>query len=156
LKEQARPKPTEWSVLASIVAEHLDPVDPTDPIDPTNSTDSAVPNESPNPTHSTDATPQHVNRLELICLASGTKLITGTISRQVPNLLLDCHAEVLCRRLFKRWLLDRLSDPDWSEAKLERIRLHMFVSQLPCGSIVRYQGDGTTPDLHLAATLING
>ena len=79
------------------------------------------------------------NRLQLICLATGTKLVTGPLAF-TPNVIRDCHAESLCRRMFRRWLLDRLAHGQ--DLDLAGRRFHMCISQLPCGVVNRYKGVG--------------
>ncbi|XP_074595098.1 adenosine deaminase, tRNA-specific 1 [Brevipalpus obovatus] len=69
-------------------------------------------------------------------LATGTKCVTGRPS-QVENVLIDCHAEIIARRGLKRYLMARYED---NNQRNENFVIHFFISQLPCGTIDRYQG----------------
>lgn len=98
--------------------------------------------------------------LSVVSLATGTKCVTGTKSAIGNNIISDCHAESLLKRAFKRYLLSKIAagkgcstantlHPQVHDEK-ELIRdqklLHqhedyyLFVSQLPCGTIDRYEG----------------
>jgi len=86
-------------------------------------------------------------RLRVVSLATGTRCIG--VSRIVTargQSVHDCHAEVLCRRAFQRYLLGEIGGCSNSqEVILERvgssptwrlkpgIRLHFYTSALPCG-----------------------
>lgn len=85
-------------------------------------------------------------QLRLLAMATGTRCIGVTAMLggrgQVVH---DCHAEVLCRRAFQRYLLAELGRgggdllepgrprpfPTWKLRS--NVRLHFYVSALPCG-----------------------
>ena len=74
--------------------------------------------------------------LNLVSLATGTKCVTGEPSK-VENVIVDCHAEVLARRGLKRYLMAKL---DADQQVGANFMLHLFISQLPCGTLDRYRG----------------
>ena len=95
----------------------------------------------------------------LIALTTGTRCVTGTPAT-LANAVLDCHAEVLLKRAFKRFLIGRLlalkrqtteekekAGEDASApvqvdlSPLLGLKYYLFVSQLPCGIAHRYQGE---------------
>eukprot|EP00931_Biecheleriopsis_adriatica_P060479 TRINITY_DN36331_c0_g1_i1.p1 TRINITY_DN36331_c0_g1~~TRINITY_DN36331_c0_g1_i1.p1 ORF type:complete len:533 (-),score=80.04 TRINITY_DN36331_c0_g1_i1:141-1739(-) len=97
--------------------------------------------------------------LRVLALATGTRCVgVAAMTAGHGQVVHDCHAEVLCRRAFHRYLLAEIlhSAPDTSVAGIERsllqrlpaaegneeevcfalkpgVRLHFYVSALPCG-----------------------
>jgi hypothetical protein len=76
------------------------------------------------------------NQKKVIALSTGTKCLPGN-KKEKPNLLMDSHAEVLCKRAFKRYLIHRIKSNNF----LGDYQLHLFISQLPCGVVERYKGE---------------
>lgn len=58
---------------------------------------------------------------------------------KLKNLIIDCHAESLCRRAFKHYLANKIRQGSSTE-DLESAEYHLIISQLPCGLINRYKG----------------
>ena len=115
IKNRGKPQSHEWTVLASILAE----------------------NEG---------------KLEVIALATGTKCVGEAQMSEKGLVVNDCHAEVLCRRAFLLFLmremaqfrstgksayLEEKGDSDKLQMKAS-IRLHLYVSQTPCGFASEY------------------
>ena len=115
IKNGGKPQSHEWTVLASILAEKE-------------------------------------GKLEVIALATGTKCVGETQMSEKGLIVNDCHAEVLCRRAFLLFLmremaqfrstgksayLEEAEDSDKLQMK-ENIRLHLYVSQTPCGFASEY------------------
>ena len=115
IKNGGKPQSHEWTVLASILAEKE-------------------------------------GKLEVIVLATGTKCVGETQMSEKGLVVNDCHAEVLCRRAFLLFLmremeefrstgksayLEETDDSDKLQMKAS-IRLHLYVSQTPCGSASEY------------------
>ena len=85
-------------------------------------------------------------QLEVIALATGTKCVPR--KEFTCDTLIDCHAEVLARRAFKKYLYDQLHactrrtggirsiftpKPNGKFVLREGIRFHLYVSTTPCG-----------------------
>ncbi|KAI1285158.1 tRNA-specific adenosine deaminase 1 [Halotydeus destructor] len=119
LDKAGKPLETEWTTLAAIVQQGL-----TESCEPRN--------------------------LEVVALATGTKCVTGKDAR-LPNVIADCHAESLLKRTFKRYLISLLGSSTGSTplAVDSQHKLHLFVSQLPCGTIERYKGSNCESDLDI-------
>ena len=115
IKNGGKPQSHEWTVLASILAEKE-------------------------------------GKLEVIVLATGTKCVGETQMSEKGLVVNDCHAEVLCRRAFLLFLmremaqfrstgksayLEETEDSDKLQMKAG-IRLHLYVSQTPCGFASEY------------------
>ena len=115
IKNGGKPQSHEWTVLASILAEKE-------------------------------------GKLEVIVLATGTKCVGETQMSEKGLVVNDCHAEVLCRRAFLLFLmremeefrstgksayLEETDDSDKLQMKAS-IRLHLYVSQTPCGFASEY------------------
>lgn len=77
------------------------------------------------------------NKLTIASIATGTKCVTGKSSEKL-NVIIDCHAEVLAKRGFKRFLMAHHKNGNNYEQSA--FDVHLFVSQLPCGTIERYKG----------------
>ncbi|RWR98748.1 double-stranded RNA-specific editase 1-like protein, partial [Dinothrombium tinctorium] len=75
------------------------------------------------------------NRFYVACLATGTKCTTGERSK-LQNVIIDCHAESLCKRAFKKFLCHHFLNGH----SVDGLKFHLFISQLPCGVIERYRG----------------
>lgn len=90
------------------------------------------------------------SELTLLALATGTRCVgIEAMAAGRGQVVHDCHAEVLCRRAFQRYLLQELSggpagpagaileavrprpSPTWRLRP--GVRLHFYVSALPCG-----------------------
>lgn len=119
IKNGGKPQSHEWTVLASILAEKE-------------------------------------GKLEVIVLATGTKCVGETQMSEKGLVVNDCHAEVLCRRAFLLFLmremeefrstgksayLEETDDSDKLQMKAS-IRLHLYVSQTPCGFASEYAKEG--------------
>lgn len=95
----------------------------------------------------------------LIAMTTGTRCVTGSAA-SLANAILDCHAEVLLKRAFKRYLIgkvlglkrkadeeherkggDKETAPKPDLSSIFSVKYYMFVSQLPCGVAHRYQGE---------------
>ena len=115
IKNGGKPQAHEWTVLASILAEKE-------------------------------------GKLEVIALATGTKCVGEAQMSEKGLVVNDCHAEVLCRRAFLLFLmremaqfrstgksayLEETEDSDKLQMKAS-IRLHLYVSQTPCGFASEY------------------
>lgn len=119
IKGGGKPQSHEWTVLAAMLAERDD-------------------------------------ELEVIALTTGTKSVTESQLSREGLVVNDCHAEVLCRRAVVSFLMTELKKcQDHKEsAYLEPIpgserwrfkdgvRLHMYVSQTPCGMASEYSKEG--------------
>lgn len=79
----------------------------------------------------------------VVCLSTGTKCVTGTESR-IENIIRDCHAESLCKRAFKRFLIYESSSGQPYDGSSE---YSFFLSKLPCGTIERYAGAACSNDI---------
>lgn len=115
IKNGGKPQSHEWTVLASILAEKE-------------------------------------GKLEVIVLATGTKCVGETQMSEKGLVVNDCHAEVLCRRAFLLFLMREMEEfrSTGKSAYLEEtedsgklqmkasIRLHLYVSQTPCGFASEY------------------
>lgn len=85
------------------------------------------------------------NSFQCVSLGTGTRAVGEERIGLVPNggAIADCHAEVLCRRAFCKFILDQIvqfkSDSVWIEKsngkfKLkDTIQVHFYSSSLPCG-----------------------
>ena len=87
--------------------------------------------------------------IEVVAMATGTKAIGASKLREDGCILRDTHAEILARRAFRRYLLDRLeiffkngkekdttfrgTDSSGLAICREDVRYVMYVSQAPCG-----------------------
>ena len=115
IKNGGKPQSHEWTVLASILAEKE-------------------------------------GKLEVIALATGTKCVGEAQMSEKGLVVNDCHAEVLCRRAFLLFLMREMAqfrstgksayleetvDSDKLQMKAS-IRLHLYVSQTPCGFASEY------------------
>lgn len=119
IKGGGKPQSHEWTVLAAMLAERDD-------------------------------------ELEVIALTTGTKSVTESQLSREGLVVNDCHAEVLCRRATIYFLMTELEKcQDHKEnAYLEQIpgserwrikegvKLHMYVSQTPCGIASEYSKEG--------------
>ena len=84
--------------------------------------------------------------MQVVALGSGTKCLGREALRKDGCVIRDCHAEVLCRRAFKWYLMNEVEKAtkertasdvyEWKDEHLtvrRDVRFHMFVSQPPCG-----------------------
>lgn len=83
--------------------------------------------------------------LEVVALATGTKCVPRRMF--TCDTLIDCHAEVLARRAFKRWLYEQLRSCERGPERhsvlyrkrngkfglQEGVHFHLYVSTTPCG-----------------------
>lgn len=84
------------------------------------------------------------DQLKLIAFAMGTKSVAGNKAR-LSNLIIDTHAESLCRRSLKYYLINRINQTTTDSNLLEEIEsteFYLVISQLPCGVVNRYKGSG--------------
>mmetsp|Transcript_11292 Transcript_11292/g.21260 ORF Transcript_11292/g.21260 Transcript_11292/m.21260 type:complete len:174 (-) Transcript_11292:20-541(-) len=116
LPGRGKPQGRSWTVLAGIVAEK-------------------------------------VHELQVLALATGTRCLgVAAMAAGLGQVVHDCHAEALCRRALRRFLLAdmlhavkegeacilQMVEPQSSDAELkfvvqQNVRLHFYVSTLPCG-----------------------
>ncbi|CAE8640647.1 unnamed protein product, partial [Polarella glacialis] len=86
--------------------------------------------------------------LQVLTVATGTRCIgVGAMMSGKGCVVHDCHAEVLCRRAFQRYLLAEMAGGEGGSGILQRsgsgtslswrvrpgVQLHFYVSTLPCG-----------------------
>lgn len=87
------------------------------------------------------------SNVKLIAFALGTKSVTGNKAK-LNNLIIDTHAESLCRRALKYYLINLIDqstiDDDELLKEIESTEFHLIISQLPCGVINRYKGSGNS------------
>jgi hypothetical protein len=109
------------------------------------------------------------NDLSVASLATGTKCVTGARFTTDSSIISDCHAESLLKRAFKRYLLSKIAaalttntlhpqvhgdqERETDEAAAHHVlddkdEYYMFVSQLPCGTVERYEGASPNQSLH--------
>ncbi|KAI2796352.1 tRNA-specific adenosine deaminase 1 [Blomia tropicalis] len=87
-------------------------------------------------------------KLRVVALATGTKCFPQNVERKHEDIV-DCHAESLMKRAFKRYLIGRLDYILDNNISLEQFQnevtgnhnYYIFVSQTPCGCITRWQGE---------------
>tara|TARA_B110000208_G_scaffold190493_1_gene254524 strand:- start:1038 stop:2678 length:1641 start_codon:yes stop_codon:yes gene_type:complete len=101
--------------------------------------------------------------LSVVALATGTKCVGGSSASSARDdaVVCDSHAEVLARRALVRWLLDQASlatcasesddsvfiRPPSGSGRLQlrsTVKLHMYVSQAPCGDATITRAGGST------------
>lgn len=89
------------------------------------------------------------DRLSCVTLATGSKCLNESNMDRDGRMLHDSHAEVLARRGLRKWLYDeiiRCASPgyqsDWLDAVQEKpvrlragVKIHMYVSTLPCKAL---------------------
>ena len=110
LSKTGKPLDNEWTSLAAII-EVKEPI---------------------------DCTKSDLKSFRVVSLATGTKCVTGKAANVDPNVIIDCHAESLCRRAFKRYRIECIKNGHWPE---RRTKYYMLISQLPCGIVDRYEGE---------------
>lgn len=99
---------------------------------------------------------QENNSFSVVTLTTGTKCIGKSHLSQEGLIVNDCHAEVLCRRAFIKYLMDELekcskqekSIFEWNQdVKLyklkQSIQFHLYISQSPCGIGSVYQQENS-------------
>lgn len=87
-----------------------------------------------------------VNSAEVICLATGTKCISGNHLSLGGESLCDCHAEILARRCFKKYCYKQLMNTVKNEPSIfikheklnkyklsDDIEFHLYINTAPCG-----------------------
>ncbi|MFT7812287.1 double-stranded RNA-specific editase B2-like [Arapaima gigas] len=91
-----------------------------------------------------------IRNAEVVAIATGTKCLSGEYMSDQGLVVNDCHAEVLVRRAFVRFLYSQLElflskqQEDWQQSifiprgdkgyRLRNdVRFHMYVSSSPCG-----------------------
>ena len=98
------------------------------------------------------------NTLSLVALGTGTKCIRGCHLSQHGDAVNDCHAEVVARRAFVKYLYTQLRHcveerksiftkaPTSGKCMLkDDISFHLYISTAPCGDARVF---GTEPDTH--------
>ena len=98
------------------------------------------------------------NTLSLVALGTGTKCIRGCHLSQHGDAVNDCHAEVVARRAFVKYLYTQLKHcveerksiftktPTSGKCTLkDDISFHFYISTAPCGDAHTF---GTVPDAH--------
>lgn len=84
--------------------------------------------------------------LSVIVISSGTKCVGKSALSKEGLVVNDCHAEVLCRRGFIRYLIEEMKKSKTGNSNVfsfqsdtnryilcDSIRFHMYISQSPCG-----------------------
>lgn len=100
------------------------------------------------------------NTKKVIVLTTGTKCVGEHALSSDGLIVNDCHAEILCRRCFIRYLLDHWNDDSLMEydtmSRRYRVRpevkYHLYISQSPCGLASEYQQENGK---RLAAEIAN-
>lgn len=83
----------------------------------------------------------------VIVLTTGTKCVGENALSSDGLIVNDCHAEILCRRCFVRYLMDHLNDDsliayDTTSKRYHvrpTVKYHLYISQSPCGLASEYQ-----------------
>ena len=96
--------------------------------------------------------------LSLVALGTGTKFIRGCHLNQHGDAVNDCHAEVVARRAFVKYLYMQLKhcvkggESIFTKAPMSRkctlkndVSFHFYISTAPCGDARTF---GTVPDAH--------
>lgn len=87
-----------------------------------------------------------VDSAEVICLATGTKCISGNYLSLSGESLHDCHAEILARRCLLKYFYKQMIDSVKSKPSIfilnkekhtfklsENIGFHLYINTAPCG-----------------------
>lgn len=86
-----------------------------------------------------------MNSAEVICLATGTKCLSGNYLSLSGESLHDCHAEILARRCLVRYFYNQLRDSAQNKPSIfiadnnskfklfENIQFHLYINTAPCG-----------------------
>ena len=136
LPRKGKPNPTEWTVLAAFLLEHE--------------------NNANNENNEDISSFSSSSSLEVVALATGNKCL-GEAGRsratQIGDVLNDCHAEVLARRAFVSYMMDQVErsyTPGADTILVRRdaklclkpgTRIHMYISQMPCGDCSIFKTD---------------
>jgi double-stranded RNA-specific adenosine deaminase len=103
------------------------------------------------------------DQLEIVSLASGSKCIRGVHLSDEGHAIQDCHAEIVARRAFVRFLYEELAKLSNAHAKciFEKVegsevrmksnyKVHLYISKPPCGDATQFTRSvlGGTRDLH--------
>ncbi|XP_064410127.1 double-stranded RNA-specific editase B2 [Latimeria chalumnae] len=106
-----------------------------------------------------------VRQAQVVALSTGTKCINGEYISGQGLAVNDCHAEIIARRAFVRFLYSQLElhlskrQEDWEQSifirlkeggyKLqENVLFHMYISTSPCGDARLHSPYEITADLH--------
>lgn len=85
--------------------------------------------------------------LKVISLATGTKLLSGTLRSENastgPIFVHDCHAEVLAHRALQCWIWDHLDSCFSEKQLLPHLSLHFYSSSPPCGDCCVHEVNGS-------------
>ena len=86
-----------------------------------------------------------IDKSGIICTGTGTKSIGNDLLSKDGTIIIDSHAEVICRRSFVKWTYDQINDHiEGKETILfekhdkcyfeikKNLKLHMYISQTPC------------------------
>jgi len=106
-------------------------------------------------------TKEDLNSAEVICLATGTKCLSGNYLSLCGESLHDCHAEILTRRCLMKFFYKELmesvkghpsifiSDDNKSKFKLAKdITFHLYINTAPCGEARVYSFSDTEHQLN--------
>ena len=99
---------------------------------------------------------QENNSYRVIAITTGTKCVGESSLSQDGFVVNDCHAEVLCRRAFIKFLLNELEQCIHHEKSIfewnqdtnlykvkQSIQFHLYISQSPCGIGSVYQQENS-------------
>lgn len=106
-------------------------------------------------------TKEDLNSAQVICLATGTKCLSGNYLSLIGESLHDCHAEILTRRCLMKYFYKELmesvkghpsifiSDDNKSKFKLAKdITFHLYINTVPCGEARVYSFSDTEHQLN--------
>ena len=97
--------------------------------------------------------------LEVVCLATGNKIIDPDNITNDGTCVIDSHAEVLTRRCFINYLYDMIDNYEHGDTILMRvdgskfrlkpnIQVNLYVSSAPCGGCRIFTKSGNGADNH--------
>lgn len=106
-------------------------------------------------------TKEDLNSAQVICLATGTKCLSGNYLSLSGESLHDCHAEILTRRCLMKYFYKELMEsvkgypsifiPDSNKSKFKLakdITFHLYINTAPCGESRVYSFSDTEHQLN--------
>lgn len=101
-------------------------------------------------------TKNDIKSSEVVCLATGTKSLSGNYMSRRGESVHDCHAEVLTRRCLMKYFYHELhksvkgnpsifvADQNRQRFKVSKdITFHLYISTAPCGVVREFSFSGT-------------